>query len=130
MLVAEPSGTSSLDDVPPNAQKAIEDVRAFLPFKSYKLCDVGVMRSGSEARGLLDGPNGEDYEWALRFEETRPNELYVREFQLTDMGSDDRRAKRLIGTSFSVQAGETIVVGTSKLDGGGKALVVLFTAVP
>ena len=34
----------------------------------------------------------------------------------------------VLRTSFSMNVGETVVVGTSKLDGGDKALVVLLTA--
>ena len=38
--------------------------------------------------------------------------------------------KGVIATSFTVSVGETIVVGTSKLNGSGQALIVLFTAMP
>jgi hypothetical protein len=34
----------------------------------------------------------------------------------------------LLSTTFSMELGETVVVGTSKLDGPDKALVVLLTA--
>jgi hypothetical protein len=36
--------------------------------------------------------------------------------------------KDIVETSFSMKVGETVVVGTSKLDGGDEALVVLVTA--
>ena len=36
----------------------------------------------------------------------------------------------LLGTTFSMKVGETVVVGTSKLNGGSEALVVLLTATP
>jgi hypothetical protein len=39
-------------------------------------------------------------------------------------------AENLLNTSFSLRRGETVVVGTSKLDGGSRALVVLLTALP
>jgi hypothetical protein len=39
------------------------------------------------------------------------------------------RAHKLIDTQFEMAAGETVVVGTSKI-GGDKGLVVLLTAVP
>lgn len=39
-------------------------------------------------------------------------------------------AESLLDTSFSLRRGETVVVGTSKLDGGNRALVVLLTALP
>ena len=39
------------------------------------------------------------------------------------------RARKLIDSRFEMSPGETVVVGTSKLGGGDKALVVLLTAV-
>ncbi|HEV8631514.1 MAG TPA: hypothetical protein VGV61_14450 [Thermoanaerobaculia bacterium] len=39
-------------------------------------------------------------------------------------------AEELLGTSFSIHKGETVVVGTSKLEGNDRALVVLLTALP
>ena len=38
--------------------------------------------------------------------------------------------REILSTSFSIKVGETLVVGTSKLDGGDEALVVLLTAEP
>jgi hypothetical protein len=39
-------------------------------------------------------------------------------------------AEGLLSTSFSIRKGETVVVGTSKPEGGDRALVVLLTALP
>jgi hypothetical protein len=36
----------------------------------------------------------------------------------------------VIDTSFTMDVGETVVVGTSRLKGNGKALIALLTAVP
>jgi hypothetical protein len=36
----------------------------------------------------------------------------------------------VINTSFSMDVGETVVVGTSRLSGNSKALIALLTAVP
>jgi hypothetical protein len=41
-----------------------------------------------------------------------------------------RSSGQIINTSFSMDAGETVVVGTSRLRGGDKALIALLTAVP
>jgi hypothetical protein len=35
----------------------------------------------------------------------------------------------VLDTSFNISAGETVVVGTSRVQGGDRALVVLLTAV-
>ena len=44
--------------------------------------------------------------------------------------SSDERARKLIDSKFEMAVGETVVVGTSRLGGGDKGLVVLLTAVP
>ena len=41
-----------------------------------------------------------------------------------------QRSGSLISTSFAMDVGETVVVGTSRLKGGEKALIALLTAVP
>ena len=45
-------------------------------------------------------------------------------------GPPDRRARPMIDTSFTMDVGETVVVGTSRIAGGDKALIALLTAVP
>ena len=40
------------------------------------------------------------------------------------------RGRSVIDTSFSMEIGETVVVGTSRMRGGDKALIALLTAVP
>jgi hypothetical protein len=41
-----------------------------------------------------------------------------------------QRSASIISTSFTMDVGETVVVGTSRLKGGDKALIALLTAVP
>ena len=40
------------------------------------------------------------------------------------------RVRPMIDTSFTMDVGETVVVGTSRIAGGDKALIALLTAVP
>lgn len=146
LLVADRDGDSSLDDLPKNTRKAIEDIQDFLPFKSYKLLDVAVIRSNAHARGLINGPGGEDYRIDFDFHSDSDSEqLFVRSFGLQenarvpqalidgqDTGSSyaPKPGRQLVASSFSIMPGETIVVGSSKLEGGSTALVVLLTAIP
>ena len=55
------------------------------------------------------------------------------EFQLSRLRKDDVRymsgGATMIDTSFTMSLGETVVVGTSRMRGGDKALIVLLTAV-
>jgi len=48
----------------------------------------------------------------------------------TPRAATDVRRSQIIDTSFSMDVGETVVVGTSRLKGGSKALIALLTAVP
>jgi hypothetical protein len=78
----------------------------------------------------------------LRFRDRVAEQLFVEAFALDapavlpdDPGGAEGarkrpRSQRLLATSFSMAVGETLVVGTSKLDGGDEALVVLLTAAP
>lgn len=45
-------------------------------------------------------------------------------------GSESDNRSSIIDTSFAMDVGETVVVGTSRLKGGSKALIALLTAVP
>jgi hypothetical protein len=136
----KPSTTAG-PEIPENAQKALNDLKKFLPFKSYQLVDGAWLSAteGRSAQGRLAGNNGAAYKVELRFRatgDTEPPTLFVDGFRLEQemvvqmQGGPQFGGRRLIDTTFSVKEGETIVVGTSKADGADGALVVLLTAVP
>ena len=104
-------------------------------------------------RGLIDslytpfnGPGGEDYRIDFDFHSDSDSEqLFVRSFGLQenarvpqalidgqDTGSSyaPKPGRQLVASSFSIMPGATIVLGSSKLEGGSTALVVLLTAIP
>lgn len=226
------------DDVPPAARKALNDMKEFLPFKSYKLLDAAwlmccgqdprssnlsrnhpeTLRARSSVTQMLRGPEEREYELELVTSRTEGSGVFVKftllgssgapevaaaeatpaattrnlarriadmkdtramlDKQLQDAkkkvdvgvsnGSDvpklelelrrlDReidemntrlaeaqagrpttprasvdhvRRTTIIDTSFTMDVGETVVVGTSRLKGGSKALIALLTAVP
>lgn len=115
-------------ELTPGAQKALADIRGFLPFKGYEQLDAALLRSTQIVEGRLVGRKGEAYDVWLRFQQagngSAGDDLFLDSFRLRDGG------KELISTSFGLKQGETIVVGTSKTTGGDEALVVLLTAVP
>lgn len=134
-------GTTAGPEIPENAQKALNDLKKFLPFKSYQLVDGAWLSAteGKVAQARLAGSGGATYKVALRFRSTGEGEsrtLFVEAFDLeqeivVQMQEGPKFGGRdLIGTTFSIKEGETIVVGTSKADGADGALVVLLTAVP
>lgn len=142
-------GTSGLE-IPANAQKALADLKGFLPFKSYQLLDAVWMRATQDRLtvGRISGRGGVDYQVRLRFRNLgnpKDRNLFVDAFSLMEQPSTPKpsapdtkeggsiappSSRALIDTSFGLKGGETIVVGTSKIDGTDEALVVLLTAVP
>jgi len=147
LLVGSTDGESDLSGVPANVVKALDDVTKFLPYKSCRLIDASLLRSNGEAQGLLKGPDGKDFELMFEFRGDQSGTLQVRGFRIDTLIAQpqDRTItengktkvehepprwvrRQVIATSFSVKVGETIVVGTSKLNGTGEALIVLFTA--
>jgi hypothetical protein len=142
------AGSSGLE-IPPNAQKALADLKGFLPFKSYQLLDAVWMRATQDrlTTGRIAG-RGADYQVRLRFRNLgnpKDRNLFVDTFSLMEQLPTPKPpapetkaeepvapkpARTLIDTSFGLKGGETIVVGTSKVDGADEALVVLLTAVP
>jgi len=136
----KPSATPGAE-IPENAQKALNDLKKFLPFKSYQLVDGAWLSAteGRSAQGRLAGSSGAAYKVELRFRSTgdsEPPTLFVEGFRLEQEMVVQMKegpqfgGRRLIDTSFSVKEGETIVVGTSKVDGSDDALIVLLTALP
>jgi len=164
LLVASKAGDSDLSDLPANTRQAIEDIRDFLPFKSYRILDSSLVRAlvpedrarSRPARTFINGPDDTQLQVTIHMTaEKSGTEVYVREFQvnrsprdrffavtpeqhhqtdpekpvvapradLLDMGP-------LISTSFTAKVGQTVVVGSSRLNGGDQAVIVLFTALP
>jgi hypothetical protein len=121
-------GTAS-PDLAPGARKALDDMKGFLPFKSYRIVDTALIRvirdENVQARVL--GLSGGNAVLMLRFSSGGADgkKLYVNTFNL-----NDDKAGRLLQTAFSMDVGETVVVGTSSVSGSDEALVTILTAVP
>jgi hypothetical protein len=136
---AKPPGGAQ--EVPVNVQKALSDLKGFLPFKSYELMDTAWM-SGTQDRGMegrLVDRQGAAYLVTLQFHDTgsaADHTLFTDVFRLRaepfrpEGAKETRPGGSLIDTSFGLKEGETLVVGTSKVGGSNDALVVLVTAVP
>lgn len=142
LVLADNNGSGSSDSLPPNAQKALADVRDFLPYKSYKLVDLAWLRTSRNAQAQLNGPKGETLELDLAVAAETGNRLNVRHFQLAEVAMlpppgaspestpGARRVRNLLETNFGMLLGETVVVGTAKVDGPGKALIAILSVLP
>ncbi|HET7216655.1 MAG TPA: hypothetical protein VFJ02_01345 [Vicinamibacterales bacterium] len=215
LVLGDLQGTSTADDVPIAARKALTDMREFLPYKSYRLLDAAWLMCCGEQRDsasqMLRGPDEQEYDLRLttsraegarvsvrftligsaaaeaaaeaagaanrttarrladlqdkrerletQLKEARRKvevgvapaadvqklevELRAMQRQIEDLSARSSGARSnartavergartaVIDTSFSMDVGETVVVGTSRLKGGTKALIALLTAVP
>src|SRR5436305_1948232 len=141
LLTASLKPGSGGGEMPANVQKALADLKGFLPYKGYEALDTAWM-SGTQERDMearLVDHQGAVYEVDLRFHDTgsaADRSLFVDDFRLKatpfkPQGSlETRPGGVLINTSFGAKEGETVVVGTSKTTGSNDALVMLVTAVP
>jgi hypothetical protein len=148
LLAAGAKAADSGLEIPANARKALDDLKGFLPFKSYRLLDAVWIRATQDrlAVGQISGGAGAGYQVRLRFRNLgnpKDRNLFVDTFSLMAQPATPKPSaagegqpmappapRALIDTSFGLKGGETIVVGTSKVDGAEEALVVLLTAVP
>ncbi|MFY9820007.1 MAG: hypothetical protein WAM82_01410 [Thermoanaerobaculia bacterium] len=132
LLAASTHGGAGGPDVPASAQKALADLRGFLPYKSYQLLDSTWLRATQDrpTEGRVVGRPNSAYAVKMRFRVTGSEQMFLDAFELSAENPAPHVPRDLISTSFSLKKGETIVVGTSKLDGSDDALVVLLTAVP
>ncbi len=147
LLVGSADGKSDLSGVPENVVQALDDATQFLPYKNCRLIDASLIRSNGEARGLLKGPERRDFELMFDFREDQSGTLQIRGFGIDTLVPQPQNRtviengktkierepprwvrRNVIRTSFTIKVGETIVVGTSKINGTGEALIVLFTA--
>lgn len=138
LLQAENNGDAGLGKIPSQARRALEDAREFLPYSGYRMLGTALLRTDGRARSIVNGPDGNDYSASLTYHDsvtTDGHQLVLRQFALDRLvsarASSEEAIERLpvIGTSFSMRPGETVIVGTSKLEGADRALVVLLTNV-
>jgi hypothetical protein len=147
LAVGDLQGGTPARDLPPAASKALADMSQFLPYKSYELIDARWILGSPRSTSLIRGPENREYELELRTSPRSDNEVQI-DFYLRDptrafpflsgrgfrSGSGNgavrivKQPGRIIDTTFNMDVGETVVVGTSRLQ-GDKALIVLLTAV-
>ncbi len=144
LLLGEASGPSTPEALPVGAAKALADVRDLLPFKSYRLLDAQYMTWSARSALRLRGPGDKPYALEIHAGQLVPGRVAVSHFRLTDESAQRGQGPTsgaaggtqaaptnggdvLIDTSFSMDIGETVVVGTSALN-AGRAIVVLVTA--
>jgi hypothetical protein len=147
LALGDLQGGAPARDLPPAARKALADMSQFLPYKSYALLDARWILGTPRSTALVQGPENREFELELRTSPRPDNEVQI-DFYLRDPSRAVpfapgrglrsgaarntvrviKRPGRIIDTTFNMDVGETVVVGTSRLQ-GEKALIVLLTAV-
>jgi len=153
VAASKSGGGTAAGNLPKGVAKALDDIKDFLPYQSYRVVDSALVRASREAHPRLEGPDGSLYRADMVFREA-PQESGVRSFlvehfelgkepRMEDLEAvmDGRRGGAMaqvaplapepnLTASFRIAKGETVVVGSSRLDGDDDALIVLLTAVP
>lgn len=122
-----PAGTFT-----PEATRALSDMKGFLPYKRYTPLDTVYLIGLGGPVEKLRGVDG-NHQLLIRGTRLSPTSIKVDSLRLTGVWPvppemKDRYRSVLIDTSFMIADGETVVVGTSRLD-GNRALILLVTAV-
>ena len=140
----EASGEHGIGEVPQAARRALEDVREFLPYKHYRVLDTqwtsccGGERVNLSGRlqGLYQPANARPatlqprpYSFAIEARESAGKlQMFFRLSPEEGAIIDGKVMTRpVVDSNFSMEPGETVVVGTSRV-GGDKALIALVTA--
>ena len=139
VLAASRSGTGSAD-LPEGVQTALDDVSEFLPYSAFRTLGSGWLRTSQYGETTLPG-GPDEFSAQLMFRaSTDPSApVLIEEFaisrripveQIVDGIRTTQYTRRgILQSTFTISPGETVVVGTSKLNGDDEALVVLLTAV-
>jgi hypothetical protein len=140
------------DKLPAGATKALLDLKDFLPYKSYRVLDTLWMQP-STSHPTLKGLEGKSYELYIDANGYDQKNVSVRMVRLWDSSasravttppalttvpeiSPGRSGRAVFGNvasplidvnSLNINFGETVVVGTSRLQ-GDRALILLITA--
>lgn len=99
--------------LPSGVTKAVDDVRALLPWKTYQFVDAVTFsaQSAQPATTTMLAQAGKPYRVVLRFTDAGAS-LNVSPFQVS------REENEILSTTFAIKPGETVSVGASR---GGEA---------
>ena len=118
--------------LPAGETRALEGARQVLPFRGYRVIDAGFLRTAeSGALTLASDSPGAVFriQMELRRDTTATSSaMNVHEFAVKRRITGTGQEEWLLQTSFWINSGETVVVGTSRLNSDSEALVVLLTA--
>jgi hypothetical protein len=134
-LFAADNAPAGAEPIPSALTPVLKDLAGFLPFRSFHLISTGMVRTSRDGRIDLGGDPPFVVDLRFAGDPSGGKPLQIEQFELVrrqmvpaEGGAVTTANLDVVRTSFSMNVGETVVVGTSKLNGGDKALVVLLTA--
>jgi hypothetical protein len=132
LALGEIEGGRSAGTFTPAATKALADLKDFLPYKSYRPLDTIWIIGLNGPHQFLRGPDGQKHQLYMHTALVSPTALKVDMLRLWDVPQTPPPVggtPLLIDTAFNLNVGETVVVGTSRID-SGRGLILLVTAAP
>jgi hypothetical protein len=148
LVLGEMQGSAAPAKLPPGAARALADLKDFLPYRNYRVLDTLWMPQSDSTPQKLHGVESAEYQLSISGAEVSAGSVKVGTVSLYGVGVDARtntlyqqgviskgafdaafvnQRSPLISTSFTINFDETIVVGTSRLQ-GDRALILLITA--
>ncbi len=141
-IIVLSAGTVTTDqdlDIPAGARQALSDFAEFMPYSSFEVLGSGFLRTSRQAQTTLPGPVEFRVSIMFRTVSDPRAPILIEGFNISQMippayapsGNVAREAysRDVLQTTFTIEPGETVVVGTSKLEGDDDAVIVLLTAI-
>jgi hypothetical protein len=129
---AEEKGADSVANDP-----VIKELRNLLKYKSYSLLDTSIVRAMDNTEAEVRMGDKADFELSImpkviKDEKLSLIQMWVRLRQIqvvfpSNAAKADYVTTDLIGTTLNIKPGDKTVVGVSKLDGGGKGLILIIS---
>ncbi len=141
-IIVLSAGTITTDqdlDIPSGAREALSDFAEFMPYSSFEVLGSGFLRTSGYAQTTLPGPV--EFSVGIQFRTVSDAQapILIEAFEISQMiqptyspsgeVARDAYSRDVLQTTFTIEPGETVVVGTSKLEGDDDAVIVLLTAI-
>ena len=118
----------------------IKELSSLLKYSAYSLLDTSVIRAMDNSDSEVRMGDKADFEFWIRPKVVKDDkasliqmEVRLRQIRIAGMPPNATSSKveyittELIGTTLNLKPGEKTVVGVSKLDGGGKGLILIIS---
>jgi hypothetical protein len=141
-IIVLSAGTMTTDqdlDIPDGARRPLSDSAEFMPYSSFEVLGSGLLRTSSQAQTTLPGPMEFSVGIVFRPISEPQAPILIEAFEISQVipaayspsgeVTRDAYSRQVLETTFTIEPGETVVVGTSKLEGNDAAVIVLLTAI-